>query len=377
MARKGIQPLWIDIRNNSTSAFRLEPRSIDPAYYTPLEAAYINHFAMVYRFLGLGLVAWVFLPALPLLPFKLYAARRANRRMNAFFVEHGYAGGPIPPDGRRSGFVFATLHEGTRNVHVELRAGDRLLEFNSAVEAPGLDLDTADEDGTVRNLVEVDEIQLRAWLEQQPRCTTNRQGTAEGDPLNLVVVGDRPEIQRCFGGRWDEAETVTLSTSLKMAKAFLLDSNYPYAPVSPLFVAGRPQQLALQRARATINERIHLRLWRTSRSFGGKQVWIGQISRDIGVRLTPRTWNLTTHKIDPNVDEARDYVLDDLMATGRASHVGYVAGVEAATSDSPRANLTGDPFFTDGMRAVAVLSSSPTRTAFLEWDTKRTAPGRD
>jgi len=33
----------------------------------------------------------------------------------------------------------------------------------------------------------------------------------------------------------------------------------------------------------------------------GVRVWIGQISRDLGIRFTKRT--ITTHKIDPDVDE--------------------------------------------------------------------------
>jgi hypothetical protein len=59
-------------------------------------------------------------------------------------------------------------------------------------------------------------------------------------------------------------------------------------------------------------------------------VWIGQVSRDIGVRFTPRTWNLTTHLIDPDVDEARDYVLDGLRVAGRVARLGFVPGVQAA-----------------------------------------------
>ena len=34
-----------------------------------------------------------------------------------------------------------------------------------------------------------------------------------------------------------------------------------------------------------------------------KPVWIGQISRDIGVRFTFKTWPPVTHKIDPDFDE--------------------------------------------------------------------------
>jgi hypothetical protein len=82
------------------------------------------------------------------------------------------------------------------------------------------------------------------------------------------------------------------------------------------------------------------------------------------VRFTPRTWNLTTHQIDPDVDEARDYVLDDLMVGGRVARLGFVPGVEAAPAAAPRRNLTGDPYFTDGLRAVAVLSRTHTVPSF-------------
>jgi hypothetical protein len=152
-----------------------------------------------------------------------------------------------------------------------------------------------------------------------------------------------------------------------MARAFLLGTPYRYSPVSPLFVGGKCQDIALQRARQTINERLHLRLWMTRLRFQGKPVWIGQISRDIGVRFTPRTWNLTTHKIDPDVDDARDYVLDNLMESGRVSHVGYVGGVGAAARTTPRRNLTGDPYHTDGLRAVVMFAETRTTPAFLNW----------
>ncbi len=96
---------------------------------------------------------------------------------------------------------------------------------------------------------------------------------------------------------------------------------------------------------------------------------MGQISRDIGVRMTLKTWSLTTHKIDPAaVDEARDYVLDDLMAARSASRVGYVAGAEAAPPSAPRSNLTGDPYFTDGLRAVVVRSRTSVQASFFAWE---------
>ena len=112
-------------------------------------------------------------------------------------------------------------------------------------------------------------------------------------------------------------------------RAFLLGSQYRYSPVSPLYLFGRSQDVALQRTRRSINERLHLRLWLTPLRFQGKAVWVGQVSRDIGVRFTTKTWNLTTHRIDPDVDEARDYVIEDLLQAERVEAAGYVDGVGA------------------------------------------------
>jgi hypothetical protein len=91
--------------------------------------------------------------------------------------------------------------------------------------------------------------------------------------------------------------------------------------------------------------------------YQGKPVWIGQISRDIGVRLTRKT--ITTHKIDPDVDETREYLVEDLAYSQSLWKLGYVAGVGAAGLEAPRGNLTGDPYFTDGLRAVLWVADKP------------------
>ena len=119
--------------------------------------------------------------------------------------------------------------------------------------------------------------------------------------------------------------------------------------------------------RRSINERLHLRLWLTPLRLKGKCVWVGQVSRDIGVRFTTKTWNLTTHRVDPDVDEARDYVIEDLLQAGRVRATGYVDGVGACDRASPRRNLTGDPYYTDGKRAVIVLSETRTTPQFVAW----------
>ncbi len=72
------------------------------------------------------------------------------------------------------------------------------------------------------------------------------------------------------------------------------------------------QDGATQKVRATINERNHARFWLTPIRFRGKEVWIGQISRDIGVKFTLKSPTISTHVIDPDVDEARRYFAEDL-----------------------------------------------------------------
>jgi hypothetical protein len=57
------------------------------------------------------------------------------------------------------------------------------------------------------------------------------------------------------------------------------------APISPLHVFGRQQDVALQKARNTVSLRNHLRLWLAPFRVDGQQVRVGQISRGIGIKL--------------------------------------------------------------------------------------------
>jgi hypothetical protein len=371
MARRGMQPVWLEIINNSSNPYRLRLASLDPNYYPPLEAAYANHYHIVRRLLGFGFLAWLFLPLLVLLPFKIVAARIANRRMDAFFQEHALGWGLIRPGKSVAGFVYTSLDEGTKQFSVKVFSPAGTKEFVFSIAVPGLRVDHGnrpfDELAKLEERVECDLAELRQRLQVLPRSTTNRKGTKEGDPLNLVVIGDFDTVISGFGARWDETEAITIKTCLRTFKAFALGSTYRYSPVSALFVYGRPQDFALQRVRETINERLHLRLWLSPLRFHGQTVWIGQISRDIGVRFTPKTWNLTTHTVDPDVDDARDYLLDVLLESGHVSLAGYVSGAEAASRTAPRRNLTGDPYFTDGLRAVVMFASTRTAPEFVNW----------
>lgn len=380
VAKRGIQPVWLQIENRSSVSLRLQTVTIDPKYFTPLEAAGVNHFSIAKRLSAFGAMSWLFYPLLLLVPLKLLTAWLSNGRMDQVFRRQGFRLRPIRAGETADGFVFTTVDLGTKVVHVRLTPLEPLRQsigrlLNPAADrddppvdlvftmpVPGIAADYLDRDfAAIRPAASVEPCTadtLVARLEAMPAATENAHGTKTGDPANLVVLGDFDTLLGAFAARWDESETISLATCWKTVKAFLLGSNYRYSPVSALHLFGRVQDIALQRTRHSINERIHLRLWLTPLAFEGQPVWVGQVSRDIGVRFTTHAWNLTTHRIDPDVDESRDYVIEDLVAAGRVKAAGYVGGVGPCTPDAPRRNLTGDPFFTDGKRAVILLSAT-------------------
>ena len=70
LARRGIQPVFLRIANRSDEPLRLQMVGIDPRYFTPLEASAAAHFSILRRLSGFGLLGWLFLPLLLLVPFR-------------------------------------------------------------------------------------------------------------------------------------------------------------------------------------------------------------------------------------------------------------------------------------------------------------------
>ena len=374
LANRGIQAVWIRVVNHSPSPVRLLASRISPAYYTAREAAGNCHFSIVKRLLAFGVLIWlfVFLPLVLLaLPFKVAAVRRANRRMNECFQRLGFPLKMIKPRETAEGIVYIPAEFGTKVIDVGLLIGKTMREYLFTVSLPSPTVDHHLVDQSRLAIGETIDCTLETLKEQLvdlPPTTTNASGTRHGDPVNLVVIGDFDLVIAVLAARWDQTELITWGSCYRTAKAFLLGSEYRYSPVSALYLYQRPQDFALQRVRGSINERLHLRLWRTKFRCNGQTVWTGQVSRDIGVRFTMMTWNLTTHLVDPDVDEARDYLLEDLFEAQRLASAGYLNGVGTCTPQSPRRNLTGDPYFTDGRRAVMVVTDSKQVAEVMNWD---------
>jgi hypothetical protein len=309
------------------------------------------------------------------------AMRKANKLLEEKFHSLQFQN-PIMPGQTNSGFIYTRLDEGTKAVDIDLVGLGTVSSFTFQLIVPGfLSANRRDIVHTIGESVPMrrfeDEAEFRRALEELPDCTTNQKGDKAGDPLNLVVVGSPQDIFPAFSRRgWHGTEKTHRASVLKTIRSSVLRRAYRYSPVSPLYVFGRSQDISGQKARGDVNLRNHLRLWLTPIQFRGDPVWIGQISRDIGVRFI---WDFppTTHKIDPDTDEARNGLAQDLAYSQALWKFGYVNGVGAATRDEPRKNLTGDPYFTDGLRVVLLLRRRPTTLGdieMLDWERPPRAP---
>lgn len=350
--KEGIQPVWLEITNHRDKVVTFLPVGLDPQYYSPLEVANSD------------------------LGSKKNKAQVPQ--VDEFFMSQGIGVVSMDPGETRRGFIFSKLDEGTKTFNVDIGRinEDGMHEFETFtffIPVPGLAIDhyTVDWDGLYGpdDLVELDKNGLIELLESFECCVTDKKGTGSGDPLNLVIIGRPIDVYTAFiRAGWDETETVTRTSSMKTIASFLSGGEYRYSPVSGLYVFGRAQDVAFQKTRQNIHERNHLRLWLSPASYQGVPVWMGQISRDIGVRFTRKT--IVTHKIDPDVDETREYLLEDLGYSHSLWSFGYVGGVGQVSIDKPRGNLTGDPWFSDGYRLVLWVSSEPvpmSEIQFLHW----------
>lgn len=349
LAEHDIQPIWLRIENPTDIHYWILPIAIDPDYYTADEAARVTTDDLD----GASTAR---------------ATEAFRKRALPFFL------------GARSvneGYVYATHNLGGRFVDVRLSAPGHAVRMRFAVLLPTEGFDYVD--SPLRQLYEkvdsfpdlpLDEARVR--IRELPCCTTRVDGKGEGDPLNVVLVGSADDVLATLtAGGWTFTESITANSIRRMVGAAIAENSMLTAPVSALYAFGRRQDMALQRGRSKIAQRNHMRLWLAPFRCEGLPVWVGQVSRDIGVKMTSKSPTLTTHIIDPNVDEARQYVLQSLLHEEAVQWFAIVRGVGAGTRERPRHNLTDDPYFTDGMRMAIGVSRTPVPTwkaLNLEWN---------
>ncbi len=167
LAKLRIQPVWIEVENREDRAYFLLSPGLDPNFYPASEAA---------EALALGR------------PAEWRAELDQRFRKLAFH-------NPVGPGETVSGFVLTNLHEAVKPVQLDLVANGRVRTFSMFSVIPGFRGDYQASGVFKRDFPAgegvnyTDDGDFRAALEALPCCATNKSGSKNGDPLNLVVVG--------------------------------------------------------------------------------------------------------------------------------------------------------------------------------------------
>jgi hypothetical protein len=153
-----------------------------------------------------------------------------------------------------------------------------------------------------------------------------------GDPVNLALIGTLPQLRAAFATLgWLEADRLNLASSWRMVRTFVLNSPYPTAPFSTLYLFGRGQDIGFQKAiDNSPRKRHHIRFWalelaRAQNTWGAadfwlntdrppddaRVIWVGAGTRDTGLSLTKLSFQIT-HATDSDANAERSFIVAEL-----------------------------------------------------------------
>ena len=189
-----------------------------------------------------------------------------------------------------------------------------------------------------------------------------------GDPVNLAVDGTAAQIHAAMtAAGWTLADPVNLRTSWRIVVSSVLGRSYPEAPVSPLHLFGRKQDLAYQQeVEGSPSQRHHVRFWRVPDGWplpGGRRVgWLGAGTFDTAVGLSLFTLQVT-HRIDEDIDVERDHIVDSVNSAPGVGDRVSVDVIREFSSGYHHRNGGGDRVRTDGDLPVIDLRRVPATLA--------------
>ena len=325
---KGIQPVWLHVTNLGEEPVYAALHSIDDEYFSPLE------------------VAW---------QFRGWFSKQGRADMERWFYENALPR-RIPPGEARSGFVFTHADEGTKGINFDVYASRQAFSFTFLVPMPGFVADYMEVD--FEALYDEDEIRvvdlngLREALTSYPCCSTNETGEA-GDPINVVIVAPPLALGRALlRAEWRETAANDAGTAVARTHRHL----------------GRRPDGTFHKARPDGSERKELRLWLAPLLLDEQRVWVGQVSYELQRAIVKRGFK--NYRIDPEIDSARLYLMQNFWYTQSLAALGVVRGIPPSTIDAPSLNFAGAKYFTDGKRIVLFLSETPVamdETDVLPW----------
>lgn len=184
---------------------------------------------------------------------------------------------------------------------------------------------------------------------------THTKSGMPGDPLNVALVGSDEKLHRAMlAAGWYPADPITIESSLRIAVGVVFKRPFDEAPVSPLYLFGRKQDLAFEKPVGdNPRERHHVRFWRSDKlDDQGRPLWWGAATFDTHVGFSHLTGQIT-HHISPNVDADRDLLLGDLRKAGALASESWIDPFQKQKSGK---NGEGDPWNSDGRLAIGYIT---------------------
>ncbi len=193
------------------------------------------------------------------------------------------------------------------------------------------------------------EDQLKTLVSQQPYRTVALKPPNPSDMTNLMFIGTREQVEQAFkDAGWFASDPLGRASTYRTAQAIIENRGYDEAPMSILTLAGQPPDMTYEKQNNTFASRHHIRLWQMSQTFAGKPVFVAAATHDIKIYYS-NTSRSITHGIDPNIDNERTKVVNDMLFTGNVQGVSLVDRKNIPANIS---NATGDHLKTDNKIAV-------------------------
>jgi hypothetical protein len=328
---RGIQPVWLEIVNNSPERVRFAPTALDPKYFSPLEVAYIHRKG-----------------------FSKEARAQMDRRFHDSAMPR-----QIPAGETRSGYVFTHASKGTKSFNIDIFSADTDYSFAFFVTVPGFVPDHADID--FNKLYTPEEVQdydlkgFRNGLASVPKTTTDQSGQNPGLPIGIVIVGDGIDVLKALlRAGWYESPKTNDADQLDKA-------HYLY---------GRTPDAVFRIQRSNKKDRNELLLWMAPLRVDGKQVWLAQANHFIGQR-TQLEQIIFGARVDPDIDDGRDYFMQNLWYSQSLEKLAWLARNDAISIENSRLDFNESEYFTDGHVAVMWLSGKPVsllEAKSMDWD---------
>ncbi|MDX2417777.1 MAG: LssY C-terminal domain-containing protein [Xanthomonadales bacterium] len=329
----GVQPVWLEITNGGDADIRFAMVSVDPDYFSPLEVSYT---------------------------LRKGFSKAARAAMDKRFHNSGITRF-VEPGETVSGFVFTHLSPGTKSFNVDLFGVETMQNFAFFIQVPGFKPDHSEVDfKQLYTRDETRELTTEEFRNSQGELsdyTANKDGESNGLPVNVIIVGNGIDILRALlRAAWYESITAS--------------SDKTGSGQETYYLYGRKPDAVFRFQRNKSDDRNELRVWLAPMRVDGEMVWLGQVTNFVGQRSYIEKVFFDA-QLDPDIDDARSFLLQNIWYSQGLQSFAWSNAGKSIPFDQPGTDFNGNPFFTDGFRAVLWFSGTPYSlldTTRLNWD---------